>query len=96
MGNEFFILMKSELLLAVLLFVIIFTKLGNKEWATTTLLNLVNVLLFLNLAAGFFFNQPGTLFGDMFITNGLVVLEKNILNLGVLLISLQSYHQKDS
>jgi NADH-quinone oxidoreductase subunit N len=53
-------------------------------------LNLVNFLLLLNFAAGFFFNQEGTLFSDMFKTNPLIVLEKNILNLGTLIISLQA------
>ena len=46
------------------------------------------VLLLLNFIAGFFFNKEGTLFGDMFHTNPLIAFQKNILNLGVYLISL--------
>ena len=34
----------------------------------------------------------GSLFGDMFFTNELLVFEKNLLNLGTLIISLQSYN----
>jgi NADH-quinone oxidoreductase subunit N len=47
-------------------------------------------LLLLNLALGFVGNQEGMLFDEMFFTNPLIVLEKNILNLGTLIVSLQS------
>ncbi len=89
--NDFFFLMKAELLVILILFILLFLKIGNKEWTNESLLKLINSLLFINLAAGFLFNQSGILFGDMFVTNKLIVFEKNILNLGVLLISLQSY-----
>jgi len=85
------ILMKQELLLTVILFVILFLKLGKKEWKAESLLNFINILLFINLAAGFVGSSSGTLFGDMFITNELLTLEKNFLNLGILIISLQSW-----
>src|SRR4029077_2293468 len=48
--------------------------------------------LLINLASGFFYIPTGSLFGDMFRTNELLILEKNFLNLGTLIISLQSYH----
>jgi NADH-quinone oxidoreductase subunit N len=48
-------------------------------------------LLFINVATGFFFISKGNLFGDMFRTNELLTFEKNILNLGVFIISLQSH-----
>jgi NADH-quinone oxidoreductase subunit N len=41
-----------------------------------------------NVFAGFFLNLDGSLFDGMFNTNGLIALQKNILNLGVYLISL--------
>ena len=86
------ILMKQELLLTVILFVLLFTKLGKKEWKNESLINFINILLFINLVAGFIGIRTGTLFGDMFITNELLTLEKNFLNLGILIISLQSSH----
>jgi NADH-quinone oxidoreductase subunit N len=49
------------------------------------------MLLLINLIAGFFWNREGMLFNEMFRTNKLMVLEKNILNLGMLIISMQSY-----
>lgn len=89
--SEFFLLMKHELMITLIIFVLLFLKLGNKEWKNTSLISLMNVLLTINLAAGFFLNQTGSLFGDMFFNNALLALEKNFLNLGVLIISLQSY-----
>src|SRR5258706_1132177 len=90
MLNNSLILMKQELLVTAILFVALFIKLAKKEWNTGTFVAVMNVLLFINLAAGFFYIRQGTLFGDMFRTNDLLALEKNILNLGVLIISLQS------
>jgi NADH-quinone oxidoreductase subunit N len=92
MMNDFFLLMKQELLLTAIIFILLFVKLSTNEWKTKNLLLLINVLLTINLAAGFFFNGTGELFGDMFLTNDLIRFEKNILNLGTLLISLQSYN----
>ncbi len=89
--NDFFFLMKAELLVTLILFILLFLKIGNKEWENSALLKLINILLCLNFVAGFFFNQSGVLFGDMYITSDLIVFEKNVLNLGVLIISLQSY-----
>lgn len=86
-----FLLMKHELMITLIIFVLLILKLGNKEWKSTSLINLMNVLLTINLAFGFFMNQTGSLFGDMFSTNPLLALEKNFLNLGTLIISLQSY-----
>ena len=92
MMNEFFILMQQELLLTAIIFILLFAKLGAKDLEPKTLLLLTNILLTINFVAGFFFNADGSLFGDMFQTNDLVRLEKNILNLGTLVISLQSYN----
>lgn len=92
MMNEFFILMQQELLLTAIIFILLFIKLAAKEIETKTLLLLTNILLGINLAAGFFTTASGTLFGDMFQTTELLHLEKNILNLGTLIISLQSYN----
>src|SRR5215813_3368814 len=91
MINDFLILMKQELLVTLIIFILLFIKLAKKEWKNETLLTVINVILFINLAAGFFFIGTGTLFGDMFRTNELLALEKNILNLGTFIISLQSH-----
>ena len=92
MVNEFLILMKQELVITFIIFVLLFIKLGKEEARNETVINFVNILLTLNLISGFIFPQTGTLFGDMFFTNELFTFEKNLLNLGTLIISLQSYN----
>src|SRR5687767_897042 len=87
MLNDFLILMKSELVITLIIFLLLFIKIG-KGMKNESLLSLLQVLLLLNFILGFFFNQSGHLFGDMFYTNPMIVFEKNILNLGVYLISL--------
>lgn len=86
---DFLILMKQELIITVIIFILLTLKLG-KEYSNETILNIVNILLLLNFAAGWFGNQTGELFSGMFHTNELIVLEKNILSLGTLIISLQA------
>jgi len=84
--------MKQELVITFIIFVLLFVKLSKEETKNETLINFVNILLTLNLISGFFFQQSGILFGDMFRTNELLTFEKNLLNLGTLIISLQSYN----
>src|SRR4051812_10468362 len=90
MTSDFFILMKSELLVTLLLFILFFLKLGKKEWKNESLSVIVSFLLLINFALGFFMNADGAMFNGMFKTNGVIALEKNILNLGVLIISMQA------
>jgi NADH-quinone oxidoreductase subunit N len=92
MLNDFLILMKQELMVTIIIFILLFLKLGNREIKNESLINFINVLLFINLVSGFFKIQEGTLFGDMFQTNELLTFEKNLLNLGTFIISLQSYN----
>src|SRR5215510_11164770 len=91
MLNDFLYLMNAELLVTLIIFILLFLKLSNEEWKNEGLLNFINFLLFINLAAGFFYIPKGNLFGDMFHTSELVTFEKNLLNLGTLIISLQSH-----
>ena len=85
--NEFFILMKQELVVTAIIFLLLFIKIG-KGMKNESLLSLVQFLLLINFGVGFFFNQSGWLFGDMYHTTPLIVFQKNILSLGVYLISL--------
>ena len=85
--NEFLTIMKSELLVTAVIFLLLFVKLG-KGIRNESMLLLIQVLLLLNFLAGFFFNTAGTLFDGMYQSTPMIVLQKNILNLGVYLISL--------
>jgi NADH-quinone oxidoreductase subunit N len=89
MVTDFFILMKQELIITLIIFTLLLLKIGT-ELSNERILNLANGLLFLNLAAGCVGNQSGVLFNEMYLTNPLIVLEKNILSLGTLIVSLQS------
>ena len=90
MLNNIFLLMRQELTLTVLLFLLLFIKLG-KERTNESILNFINIALLVNLVIGFYGSANGDLFSGMFTTNALIILEKNILNLAVLIISMQSY-----
>lgn len=90
MWTDYIILMKHEFAVTLMIFVIMLMKLG-KEKSNVSLLNTINILLLLNFIAGLFYNREGNLFNEMFRNNELFALEKNILNLGTLIISMQSY-----
>lgn len=85
--SDLLILMKQELIVTGIIFFLLFVKLG-KGIKNETLLPLIQLLLLIQFIVGFFFNESGQLFGDMFYTNGLIAFEKAILGLGVYLISL--------
>ncbi|MGV3528262.1 MAG: NADH-quinone oxidoreductase subunit N [Flavisolibacter sp.] len=86
---NFFDLMRQELLIMVLIFILLIMKLG-KDRSNESYIRLANILLAINLAAGLFFSAEGSLFSEMFRTNKLAILEKNLLSLGMLIISMQS------
>lgn len=90
MPGNIFILMKAELIVTVILFIILFLKVGNKERSNAWLMRFINILLLLNVATGFFGNDEGALFGGMFHTDHLITLEKNMLSLATLIVSLQA------
>ena len=92
MWNEILALLKQELIVSIIILFLLIIKVGTVEWKIDNILNLVNLLLLMNFLAGFFLNADGTLFNGMFYTNALINLEKNLLNLATLIISLQSYN----
>ena len=87
MLNDFLLLMKSELVLAFILFLLLIIKVGT-EVKNERLLALIQMLLLGNFIYGFFFIENGSLFGGMYTTNGLIAFQKSILSLGIYLISL--------
>ena len=87
MLNDFFILMKSEWVITLIIFLLLFIKIG-KGMKNDSLLSLVQVLLLLNVVAAFLLNKEGSLFDGMFHTSPLIAFQKGILSLGVYIISL--------
>src|SRR5665647_3529152 len=85
--NEFLKLMKTELLITIIIFLLLFIKL-SKGINNDLLLMIIQNLLLLNFIAGFFFNASGNLFDGMYHTNTLISFQKSLLNLAIYLISL--------
>ena len=83
-----FIIMKHELLLTIIALVLLVAEitLENKKKVIPLAIFLFGFYTIL----GFFGNQSGTLFGGMYQTSGLIILMKNILNIGVFIVLLQS------
>lgn len=84
--SDFLLIMKNELVITFIIFLLLFIKLG-KGMKNESLLSLIQFLLLLNVGQGFTFSE-GNLFGNMFTNTEQIAFEKNILNLGVYLISL--------
>lgn len=83
--------LRQELMITGIIFVLLVWKIAASEYKTVVILNVVNLLLLANLILGFLPYPDATSFSGMFHTDKLIVLEKNMLNLGTLLISLQAY-----
>lgn len=91
MGTDFFILMKPELSLMLIIFILLFLKIWDGIKEASSLLMIANVLLLIHFVLGFFMNKEGTLFSGMYHTTGIIALEKNILAFGTLLISMMAW-----
>lgn len=83
--------MKPELSLMLVIFFLLFLKIWDGIKERSMLLSIVNIILLLNLAGGFICNTSGELFSGMYHTNAIIILEKNILAFGTLLISLLAW-----
>lgn len=92
MVSGIFLPLKQELMVTLIIFILLLIKVSAAGYRNELILNLVNLLLFVNFISGFFMNTESVLFNEMFHTNKLITLEKNILNLGTLIISLQAYN----
>lgn len=90
MNIELFTILRFELVLCLLIFILLVLKLTDADKHKKTLFAVINLLLFVNFTVSFLHIPTATLFNNFFRTNDLIELEKTILNLGVLLISLLS------
>lgn len=79
--------MKSELVIAFILFLLLFIKVGS-SMKNDRLLSVVQLLLLANFIYSFFFIADGDLFGGLFTNTTLMAFQKSILSLAVYLISL--------
>ncbi|MDP4209564.1 MAG: NADH-quinone oxidoreductase subunit N [Bacteroidota bacterium] len=91
MSLDSILLLRFEWIITLIIFILLVLKLSDADNKVGALMKAINVLLFVNFAAGLLPIGEGSLFNGFFKTSELIVLEKNILNLGVLLISLASF-----
>ncbi len=87
MITDFLYLMRSELVVTIIIFFLLFVKIG-KGMKNSTLLPVIQFLLLVNFLSHFACNCSGNLFGNMFNVTPLIILQKSILSLAVYLISL--------
>jgi len=86
-----FLLMRHELLLVLLAAIIILAELFLDEKGSSRKIRILAIGLFaINTVVGFFPAETGEMFGGMYRTSELQILIKNILNIGVLIVFIQS------
>ena len=91
MNLNSFLLLRFEWIIALIILLLLFFKLNDSDAKPRLFLVFINIFLLLNFIAGFVFLPEASLFIGFFKSTKLIVFEKNILNLGLLLISLASY-----
>jgi NADH-quinone oxidoreductase subunit N len=82
--------MRHELMLTLLALVILIIDLNLHNRNKHLIISLTLGLFFIHTLVGFLPAENSTLFGGMYRTNPLLVMMKNILNVGVLIVLLQS------
>ena len=85
-----FLMMRHELLLVLAAMIILIAEIAWKNEKRCTIKIISISLFFMITVLGFLPIETGSLFGGMYHTTGLIILFKNILNLGVLIIFIQS------
>ncbi len=90
MGITDFLTMRHEVLLTILAILVLIIDLNLKPAHKHRIIPIVLSLFFIHTVIGFLPTENGVLFGGMYHTSALTVMMKNILNVGVLIILLQS------
>ena len=90
MNIESFLLMRHELVLTIITLIVLIADLSIKEGKKTKIISIATFLFGINVIIGFFPSIAGNIFGNMYKTSDLHCTMKNILNLGVFVVLLQS------
>lgn len=85
-----FLLMRHEILLLAIIMVLLIGEIFIHKDKKSSIIHLAIFLFGIHTAIGFFAIEESSLFGGMFRTNNMIHLFKNILNVGVLILLLQS------
>ncbi len=85
-----FLIMRHEVILLLIALIMLTAEISLPKHKKGSLVHLAIFLFGIHTIVGFLPLQEDSLFGGMFRTNGLIHLAKNILNIGVLILLLQS------
>jgi NADH-quinone oxidoreductase subunit N len=85
-----FLLMRHEMVLVLLALVILILELAIKDDKKHVIIPVSIVLFLITLIVGFLPVESATLFGGSYNTGPLVATMKNVLNIGVFIVFLQS------
>ena len=91
MGIDLFMYMRSEMSLTAIIFILLAFKIFSNDEKPVVQMALVNILLLANLVLGLWATGDATLFNGMYQTNATLVLQKTVLNIGTLLVSLMAF-----
>jgi NADH-quinone oxidoreductase subunit N len=91
MTFENLLLMRHEFVLTIIAMIILIAELAMDDKVKLRVVPLAIGLFLVHTIIGFLPLKDGVLFGGMFHTNGTVTLMKNILNIGVLIVLMQSW-----
>lgn len=86
-----FIIMRHELVLVITALLLLVIDLAMKPAQKKHIIPVAVVLFIINTAIGYLPAAEGVLFGGSFHSTSLIIMMKNVLNTGVLIILLQSY-----
>ncbi len=90
MRLEDFLLMRHELLLTLAAMIILIAELSTADYKKQGIRPLSIILMLVVTAIGFLPAPTGSLFGGMFVVNDLRLVMKNVLNIGALIVFIQS------
>lgn len=91
MNFESLLLMRHELILLLTIVLLLIAEIGTNDSQKSIISPLAIILFAIHTIIGFLPLHEGSLFGGMFQTSNIVATMKNILNIGVLIILLQSW-----
>lgn len=90
MNLDSFLLMRHEIILLAIILLLLVAEVFTPQHKKGSIVHLAIFLFGIHTITGFFSMEEGSLFGGMFNTNNLIHFFKNVLNIGVFILLLQS------
>jgi NADH-quinone oxidoreductase subunit N len=90
MQIETLLLMRHEMVLVIIALIALFYEIFSKGNNKQKFIPIFIGIYFINTIIGFLPQSEGTIFGGMFVLSGVQLIMKNVLNIGVLIVLMQS------